>query len=102
MAIVIVPGLFMLIMPVFRRNLLKSRLYIVIGQTRLIFGSRNSGGRADIEKRNDAIFDAGCGHCVADQSGNILNISITCRLKLYRLRLNHLSETFSCIIGVLP
>jgi hypothetical protein len=39
---------------------------------------------------------------LADTSGNIVNISIASRLDFYRLRLDHLSEAFSCIIGVLP
>ena len=103
MAIIVVPGLFMLVVAVFRGDSLKSRLYIVVCQARLVFGGRDSGGRADVEKRNDAIFDAGCGHRVADLSGNVANISIAFCSELYCLRFDHfrlsLRNEFAFCIG---
>jgi len=92
MAIVVVPGFLVDVSGVFRGYFFKCGPYVVINKARFIFGGRDSGGRADVEKGYCAIEYSCIGDGIGCLSGYIDNITVAFCTDLDFFGYNHLSK----------
>ena len=77
MAVIIVPGLFVLITAIPRCNFFKRRRYIIIYKPRLIFSRRNPCRRTNVKDSNYSVFNVRFTNCRGNMLCYINNVTVT-------------------------